>query len=144
MPLSADRFLGVVLLVLTAPVLGLIALAVKLESRGPVFRRHLRADENGHRIETRSFRIYREADGSGALPTLTTAVGWFLWWTGLEELPVVLDLAVGRARIAAAHGDPGMPNIQITIAAPRPMRTPQAANVNAIKTANWAGADRRP
>ena len=46
-----DLALALVLLVVTAPLLGLAALAIKLESRGPVFYRQRRVGKDGRPFE---------------------------------------------------------------------------------------------
>jgi lipopolysaccharide/colanic/teichoic acid biosynthesis glycosyltransferase len=83
------------------PLFALIALLIKIDSRGPVFFRQERAGRNG-----KSFRIYKfrtmivGAYRSGARLTVKrdpriTQVGQVLRWTKLDELPQFLNVLAG-------------------------------------------------
>ncbi|MBV9523186.1 MAG: sugar transferase [Alphaproteobacteria bacterium] len=101
-----DQILGASLLVLFAPLMCLLALAVQLESGGPVLVRHLRADEGGRLFRTYAFRIYahRGEETIGDRPPTLTWTGRFLNATALEELPALLALASGTARLDFTRG----------------------------------------
>ncbi len=84
-----------------SPLFALIALAIKLDTRGPVFFRQERAAAGG-----KTFRIFKfrtmivGAYRSGARLTVKrdpriTTVGHFLRWTKLDELPQLLNVLLG-------------------------------------------------
>jgi lipopolysaccharide/colanic/teichoic acid biosynthesis glycosyltransferase len=95
-----DFGVGLLLLLIVAPVLLLIAIAVKVDSRGPVFFRARRVGHRGTELQMLKFRKMREdADG----PPLTTAsdsrftrVGRFLAVTKLDELPQLWNVVKGE------------------------------------------------
>lgn len=81
-----------------APLLLLIALAVRLDSPGPVFFRQERIGRRGRPFRIHKFRTMRH-DPSGAGPQITvgadtriTRVGRWLRRTKLDELPQLLDV----------------------------------------------------
>ena len=98
-----DRFLGALLLLLAAPLMALIALAVKLDSRGPVFFRQKRYGFNNELIEVFKFRsMYVEAADENAERLVTrndprvTRVGRFIRKTSLDELPQLINVVRGE------------------------------------------------
>ncbi len=96
-----DALLAAVGLVLTAPVLALVAILIKLDSRGPVFFRQERVGKDGAPFRIFKFRtMVDKAYNLG--PRLTqkrdprvTRVGLILRWTKLDELPQLLNVLVG-------------------------------------------------
>ena len=54
--LMLDRSVGALLLLLTAPLMAIIALAIKLDSRGPIFFHQKRFGFNNERIDVLKFR----------------------------------------------------------------------------------------
>jgi len=95
-----DAAVAGTLLVLAAPVIALIALAVKLEDGGPVLFRCARFGELGRDLPMLKFRkMRRDADG----PPLTSAdddrftrVGRFLARSKLDELPQLWNVLRGE------------------------------------------------
>lgn len=96
-----DILVSALLLLLASPLLLALALAVRLDSRGPVFYRQVRCTRN-----MREFRIFKfrsmvaDADRQGPLVTLDrdgriTRVGAFLRRTRLDELPQLLNVLLG-------------------------------------------------
>ena len=91
---TADIVFSAAALVALAPVLAVIAVAVKLSSPGPVLYRQTRMGLNGQTFEILKFRsmpVDAEA-GTGAVwstkgESRATAVGSFLRRTSLDELP---------------------------------------------------------
>ena len=85
-------------LLVLAPVLLLIALAVKLDSPGPVFFRQERVGRHGVPFHIHKFRTMRHAPvGQGLQITVgadarITRVGHFLRASKLDELPQLLDV----------------------------------------------------
>jgi len=97
-----DRLLAFILLVLASPVMLLIAVGVKLSSRGPVFYRQERVGWNNRRftmLKFRSMPVDAEAKTGPvwAKPgeNRATAFGGFLRKTSLDELPQLLNVLKG-------------------------------------------------
>lgn len=98
-----DRVLGSLLLLMFAPLMLLIAAAIKLDSRGPVFFRQTRYGFNNNLIKVWKFRtMYHHMTDAGA-SVLTqrddprvTRVGRFLRRTSLDELPQLLNVVTGE------------------------------------------------
>jgi lipopolysaccharide/colanic/teichoic acid biosynthesis glycosyltransferase len=98
----ADVAAAVLLAVLAAPLVALIALIVKLTSRGPAFYSQTRVGRHG-----RLFRIYKLRTMVDKCESLTgprwsmpgdpriTRVGWFLRATHLDELPQLYNVLRG-------------------------------------------------
>lgn len=87
-------------LIIAAPVMGVCALAVKAEDRGPVLFRQERVGINGLRFHIRKFRTMRMADAPGLQVSTSdderiTSVGRVLRRTKLDELPQLIDVLVG-------------------------------------------------
>jgi lipopolysaccharide/colanic/teichoic acid biosynthesis glycosyltransferase len=90
-------------LVLLAPVLGAVALAVKLESRGPVLFRQPRIGYANSIFEVLKFRSMRVDQLDTNANTLTqigdsrvTRVGSFIRKTSLDELPQLINVLRGE------------------------------------------------
>jgi exopolysaccharide biosynthesis polyprenyl glycosylphosphotransferase len=90
-------------LLLAAPVLGLCALAIRLDSPGPILYRQERVGQHGRRFRVcklRSMR-HRAEQTTGAVFTRenddrVTRVGGFLRKTRLDELPQLWNVLVGE------------------------------------------------
>ena len=89
-------------LVLLAPLFALIAAAIKLTSRGPVFYRQERCSLNGSRfpmLKFRSLRVDAEAQTGAVWATREdprrTRLGTFLRRTSLDELPQLWNVLKG-------------------------------------------------
>jgi exopolysaccharide biosynthesis polyprenyl glycosylphosphotransferase len=100
---ASDVVVSALLLVLAAPVMLLAALAVKLESRGPVFYRQERVGLNGAPfkvIKFRSMRTDAERDGKPVWATKNddrvTRVGRFIRRTRIDELPQLWNVLGGE------------------------------------------------
>jgi Undecaprenyl-phosphate glucose phosphotransferase len=99
-------FIGAaVALTVTAPLMAVIALAVKLTSRGPVFYRQERMGMDGKPFMMLKFRTMR-IDHSGDTVLLTpkndprvTPIGRFLRKTSLDELPQFFNVLKGDMSI---------------------------------------------
>ncbi len=110
---SFDIFCSSVILLLLAPLMAMIALAVKLDSRGPVFFRQRRMGRDEQEFEMFKFRTmvvdaeaqkealaHRNEAGGGLFkieddPRITR-VGRFLRRTSLDELPQLLNVLRGE------------------------------------------------
>ena len=108
-----DLAVGSVALVLAAPVMALVAIAIVVDSRGPVFFRQERVGENGKLFEMIKFRSM-VADADERLDEIVetrsdgrvihkkkndprvTRVGKFIRATSLDELPQLLNVLKGE------------------------------------------------
>jgi Undecaprenyl-phosphate glucose phosphotransferase len=96
-----DRFIGILLLIAASPVMLLAAIAIKLDSRGPVFFKQKRYGFNNELIEVYKFRsMYVDQCDAAASVLVTkgdsrvTKVGAFLRKTSIDELPQLINVAV--------------------------------------------------
>jgi putative colanic acid biosynthesis UDP-glucose lipid carrier transferase len=113
-----DFVLGILFSVLISPVFLVLAIGVKLSSRGPVFFKQERHGWDGKPIliyKFRSMRVHRENDGELTQATeddpRITKFGAFLRRTSLDELPQFLNVLEGKMSIvgprphAIVHGE---------------------------------------
>ena len=97
----ADVGLSALALAGASPALGLMALAVKLDSDGPVLYKQVRVGRNGQLFEIFKFRsMYTDAERGGprwarSNDTRVTRVGGLLRRTSLDELPQLWNILVG-------------------------------------------------
>jgi Undecaprenyl-phosphate glucose phosphotransferase len=98
-----DKTFGILALIALAPVMGAIAVAIKLDSRGPVLFRQKRYGFNNELIEVCKFRsMYIDRCDANADLLVTraddrvTRVGRFLRKTSLDELPQLLNVLKGE------------------------------------------------
>jgi polysaccharide biosynthesis protein PslA len=98
-----DLLLGVPILLIASPFLALIALMIKLDSRGPVFFRQRRHGFNNEEIVVWKFRSMRtDAADARAEQQVTandarvTRVGRFLRKASLDELPQLFNVLRGE------------------------------------------------
>lgn len=101
-----DRTLAILLLVFLGPLFGVVALAIKLDSRGPVFFRQRRYGFNNHTIGVYKFRtMYHHLRDENAAKLTTrndprvTRVGAFLRQTSIDELPQLINVLKGEMSI---------------------------------------------
>ncbi|HEY1745267.1 MAG TPA: exopolysaccharide biosynthesis polyprenyl glycosylphosphotransferase, partial [Xanthobacteraceae bacterium] len=94
-----DKSIGSLVLIGVAPIMLLIALAIKLDSRGPVLFKQRRYGFNNKFVEIYKFRsMYVEATDVDANKLVTkgdprvTRVGRFIRKTSLDELPQLLNV----------------------------------------------------
>lgn len=100
-----DLIVSGITVVLIAPILLAIGLAIKLDSRGPAFFRQERVGRFGRTFRIHKFRSMT-VDASVRGPQLTvgddarvTRVGGFLRRHKLDELPQLIDVLVGDMSI---------------------------------------------
>jgi len=101
-----DVVLAAALLVVTSPLLVLAALAIRRESRGPVFYRQLRVGKDGEQFELWKLRTMvpgAEAMGAGIYvlegDARITRVGRLLRRFSLDELPNLVNVLRGEMAI---------------------------------------------
>jgi Undecaprenyl-phosphate glucose phosphotransferase len=101
-----DRVLAAIILVVIAPLLALIALAIKLDSRGPLLFRQKRYGLDNQVIEVLKFRTLRRehCDDAQVMPVSrddprVTRIGRLLRRTSLDELPQFLNVLAGTMSI---------------------------------------------
>jgi polysaccharide biosynthesis protein PslA len=111
--LCEDSVLSAILLVLWLPVIGAIALAIKLDSPGPVFFRQRRYGFSGRVFEAFKFRTMHasQTDALGAQLTRRndpriTRIGRFLRRTSLDELPQLFNVLRGDMSLVGPRPHP--------------------------------------
>ena len=94
-----DHILGALILLLAAPVMALVALAIKLDSKGPVLFKQKRYGFNNELIEVYKFRsMYTDKTDASASKLVTkgdprvTRVGRFIRKSSLDELPQLFNV----------------------------------------------------
>jgi Undecaprenyl-phosphate glucose phosphotransferase len=97
-----DFTFSLVGLVILSPLLALIALAIKLDSKGPVLFRQRRNGFYESEINVIKFRTMHVQEDNGVIrqaqadDARVTRVGWFLRRTSLDELPQLLNVVRGE------------------------------------------------
>ena len=98
-----DKVLTSLILLMAAPVLALVALAIKLDSPGPVFFRQERMGWSGESFRIWKFRsmvVHQPAEGTikqaQKNDPRVTRVGAFIRRTSLDELPQLFNVLMGE------------------------------------------------
>ncbi|WP_395701296.1 TIGR03013 family XrtA/PEP-CTERM system glycosyltransferase [Aquabacterium sp.] len=98
-----DILCSLVLIAVSAPVMVLTAIAIKLESRGPVFYRQERVGANSRVFKVTKFRSMRtdaEKDGkpvwASAQDSRVTRIGNIIRKTRIDELPQLFNVLKGE------------------------------------------------
>jgi Undecaprenyl-phosphate glucose phosphotransferase len=98
-----DRIIGALLLVLLAPVMALVALAVRLDSKGPILFKQRRYGFDNELIEVYKFRsMFTDTSDATASKLVSkddarvTRVGRFIRRTSLDELPQLFNVLKGE------------------------------------------------
>jgi Undecaprenyl-phosphate glucose phosphotransferase len=98
-----DAVVGSLLLIAATPILALAALAIKLDSRGPIFFKQKRYGFNNELIEVYKFRsMYVDQCDATASKLATkddpriTRVGRFIRKTSIDELPQLINVVFKR------------------------------------------------
>lgn len=120
-----DRVLSALLLLLAAPVMALVALAIRLESKGPILFRQRRYGFDNELIEVLKFRsMYTDMTDETAAKLVTrddprvTRVGRFIRRTSLDELPQLFNVLKG----------------EMSLVGPRPHATEAKASADLYQT----------
>ena len=97
-----DFFAALILLIILSPIMLVLAIMIKLESKGPVFYRQERITKYGQKFRIFKFRtMVQDADKKGALVTMgedprITKVGNKIRKCRLDELPQLLNVIKGE------------------------------------------------
>ncbi len=98
---SLDVLVSIVGLVITSPLLPIVALLIKLDSPGPILYRQERVGKNGHMFQILKFRSMH-ADAEQGTPRWAehadprvTRIGGILRRTRIDELPQLLNVIKG-------------------------------------------------
>jgi Undecaprenyl-phosphate glucose phosphotransferase len=98
-----DRVIGILALVALSPVMLLTALAIKLDSKGPVFFKQKRYGFNNELIEVYKFRsMFTDKSDASASKLVTrgdprvTGVGRFIRKASIDELPQLFNVLKGE------------------------------------------------
>jgi len=120
--LMEDKLLGGLILLLVSPLMLLLALAIKLDSPGPVFFRQERYGFNNNLITVWKFRTMRHrpaaADGDSEVVQATrndprvTRLGALLRRTSLDELPQFFNVLGGSMSIVGPRPHAVAHNVQ--------------------------------
>ncbi len=88
-------------LILLAPLLSMVSLAIKLTSRGPIISHHRRRGFNGQKFKVYKFRtttVAASGETRGPERPVTT-IGAFLRATGIDELPQFINVLRGEMSV---------------------------------------------
>lgn len=98
---SFDVIVSLIILIILSPIMLLLAICIKIDSKGPVFYRQERITTNGKIFKIFKFRtMVQNADKVGSLVTLhndtrITRVGKFIRKLRLDEFPQLLNVLTG-------------------------------------------------
>ena len=93
-----DRFFALLGLILTFPLMLIISIAIKLDSKGPVLFKQVRTGKNGVNFNIYKFRtmVANNDVHDFSKGDQHTKVGKFLRKTSLDELPQLLSIVSGK------------------------------------------------
>lgn len=107
-----DMFCGAIALVLLSPVLAMVAIAIKLDSRGPVFFLQRRHGYNHEVFKVVKFRTMTVLEDGAEVKQATkgdnrvTKVGAFLRKTSIDELPQLWNVLMGDMSLVGPRPHP--------------------------------------
>lgn len=93
-----DRLLAILGLVIASPLMLIIAIAIKLDSKGDILFRQLRTGKNGKNFNVYKFRTMVQSNDVHDFKKSDehTRVGKILRKTSLDELPQLFSIAIGK------------------------------------------------
>ncbi len=100
-----DIVVSVIILLLISPILLLIAISIKAESKGPIIFKQKRGGINNKEIIVYKFRSMTTQDNGSIVIQATkndariTSIGYFLRKSSLDELPQFINVIQGRMSI---------------------------------------------
>lgn len=109
-----DYLLATILMIIVLPLMVLIAVAIKVEGKGPVIFKQLRHGWNGEEIEIWKFRSMHHTDCKNVAPyrqatkndRRVTKIGRIIRATSLDELPQLINVVQGRMSIVGPRPHP--------------------------------------
>lgn len=105
-----DALLAAIGLLLSAPIWGVLAAAIKLEDGGPVFFTHTRVGKDGNVFRAIKFRSMVDGDHQAVKghpdDELITSVGHFMRKCALDELPQLLNILKGDMSLVGPRALP--------------------------------------
>jgi exopolysaccharide biosynthesis polyprenyl glycosylphosphotransferase len=127
---SVDVVVATLAAIALAPIMAIVALAIKLDSAGPVFYRQVRVGEGGRRFTIIKFRSMRtDAEASGAPQWASerdpriTRVGAFIRRCRIDELPQLWNVVAGEMALVGPR--PERPELVAEIARQLPFYEPR-------------------
>ena len=104
---AANLAIAAALIVFTSPLMAFAALAIKLDSPGPVLHRQPRLGPDGRRFFVLRFRTMTHDPERASRPVWDrgareTGVGRFLRYTRIEDLPQLVNVLRGDMRLIGA------------------------------------------
>jgi lipopolysaccharide/colanic/teichoic acid biosynthesis glycosyltransferase len=114
---ALDLTLACTLVILCSPLLLVISIAVKIESRGPILYRARRTGLRGAEFEMLKFRKMHDGAGGAALTAADdarfTRIGRLLARTKLDEVPQLLNVLRGEMSLVGPRPeDPGFVELE--------------------------------
>ena len=94
-----DLLVATPLLIITAPLLAIIAVAIKLDSRGPILYRRRCIGQFGRLFDVLRFRTMVESSIHCSVDDRLTPVGRFIRNYSLDELPILFNVLRGEMSI---------------------------------------------
>lgn len=93
-----DIFISLIGIIVTSPIMLVIAIAIKLDSKGPVIFKQERTGKYGKIFNVWKFRTMVESNNvrDFSKADQCTKVGSFLRKTSLDELPQLFSIAIGK------------------------------------------------
>ena len=102
----ADVVIAGILLALTLPLIIIVAVAIRMNSPGPVLERKPCIGRRGRRFHLLQFRttVHRDERRPGWAKPEVTRVGGFLRHTRIDGLPQLLNVFLGDASVVEIDG----------------------------------------
>jgi lipopolysaccharide/colanic/teichoic acid biosynthesis glycosyltransferase len=99
-----DILIAVALILFTLPLIGFVSLAIRLDSKGPVFVWHPELGPAGRRFFAIKFRTTEHDPDRASWHRRgrETRVGSFLSYTRIDELPGIFNVLVGDVQLLSS------------------------------------------
>jgi len=113
-----DKLISMSLLIVIWPLLLIIALLIKLDSKGPILFKQTRYGANGHEFSILKFRTMNAEESNASFVQAVendpriTKFGKFLRRTSLDELPQLFNVLKGDMSLVGPRPHPSMLNEQ--------------------------------
>ena len=103
----ADVVIACVLLAIASALMIIVALAIKLESAGPVLERQTCVGRGGRRFQKLKFRttVHEPKLAAAAWARKTTQLSEFLRHTGIDDLPQLINVLRGEMSLIDSDED---------------------------------------